>query len=719
MLRAPRALRSLLIVGLLLWAVASIWGFLLADPIRLDMSVAQTGESLFHAVHSHESGAGRMPFWYLGHSLLLFHVDPSLIKIVKGALLAFELAVVFAIAGMLANPVSGLLAVALTPLLIMTSLSSSGSMHFLSYLFFPLTAAVMAWRAQTPTLGKTLVLGCVFGAGFLYRSTLAFLPPVIALYEWSRLYRFSLKAYWKHFLLLCLVPYLFLVPWMRLNWMLNRQVVPFENGSANFNISIAILGGRFAGSGESYEIVKGEPIAHWAFRKISSDPLRYARGFLERLAYAARLQPLLLILFALGLWFLRRADDFKQIGIFSAYFILIHCSMAVTDYYFAPLWPVLVAALAAMPPRLNSLSPGKRGAPGYRLSEFLMGAGVALAMVFGAISIYAIDGYIRRLRVRPPDSRMALADALARYPDDASLLYRRGKSRSAQGDLAGAAEDLSRACALRPEMLESSLELAWVFMRRGNPHPLLRGMPRHDHNISALVYKALGYLHLGRKREARERLIDARQIWLRDQGLFSGPDGEKTAQERSIEAALGRGGDAKFLRIVGTLLRHIPDDALRLIGLLQPSANGRSPALQALDYEGYLLHKISFLAQQDEDYPEELRILTQLTEFFPQEARFFKDRGICEYRSGLLKEAVESLTRAIMLDPKLLEARLSLGMVYGSRGRKTEAIRTYDQALSIRPMDEDDPIQRLIRKSRDEILSQDRREGSTPRFRHD
>ena len=102
-------------------------------------------------------------------------------------------------------------------------------------------AGLLVRRARAPSLANSLCAGLGLGASLLFRSPLAFLPLVLAAAEW-RARRRGAKRGWKAAAALCLVPYLFLVPWLKTNRVLHHQWIPFEYKRADMNIALGALG---------------------------------------------------------------------------------------------------------------------------------------------------------------------------------------------------------------------------------------------------------------------------------------------------------------------------------------------------------------------------------------------------------------------------------------------------------------------------------------------
>lgn len=101
-----------------------------------------------------------------------------------------------------------------------------------------LVACLMIWRARRPDPARAALLGLGIGISLLYRSVLAFLPPVLAGLEFLGRPKTSERS--RSWPILLLLPYAPLVPWIVMNWRLFGRFVPFENGRAAGGSSSAL-----------------------------------------------------------------------------------------------------------------------------------------------------------------------------------------------------------------------------------------------------------------------------------------------------------------------------------------------------------------------------------------------------------------------------------------------------------------------------------------------
>ncbi|MDE2490553.1 MAG: hypothetical protein KGM24_06870, partial [Elusimicrobia bacterium] len=297
--------------------------------------------------------------------------------------------------------------------------------HDVLALFVLAVAGLAVRRARRPTPARSLVLALSIGSSLLLRSTLAFLPLVLAPLALRGSPGVSKKTLRANALILLLVPYLFLLPWILSNWRLHRRFIPFEDGEAAANVAAGALGlvgtveGPWQGllgaddSLRAMRRVGRSPVA-WAAAQVAAHPLRYAGACLARLGLALAWCLPFSLLALWALWRGRRRRGFAELGALCAYFLGVHCLMSIQRIYFYPLLPLLVVVSATLIP--PGLAPGALLSP-RSAGRVLLGA-VLLGLVLSAFSAAALTF--------PPVSAGALDRALARRPADAWLLTRRG-----------------------------------------------------------------------------------------------------------------------------------------------------------------------------------------------------------------------------------------------------------------------------------------------------
>lgn len=490
-------------------------GWVLAHAVRPSLTLQdpvtylEVGETLLHDLPPGDFFSFRMP---LAGILAAEIFDHGRLSVEAWALLFFlsKALLILALSGLLA-PAAGLvgalaLAAALHP-------GIQGAFHYqeaaFSLLLLTAAGALVRW-AQDPTPRAAALLACAIGASLLLRSTLVLLAPLLVLLQWLAPRPSASRV--KTSLILLAVPYLFLLPWILMNWKVFHLFIPLERGAAASNIVGAALGLVETTSGSLPRLVEElgrTSLPRWAAAEILGHPLRYARGFAERLGYVVGLQPLLFVPALIALWLHRRRRDVALLGVLILYYIGIHCLMTVEKRYFEPLWPVLAVPAAAFifPAQLKGADAASVPA---RASAAVLAAFLAL---FCALSAYA-QFQVLTYSPRPPD----LDAQLRRYPRDSWLLSERARQRLLAGDVAQAIGDLSTAAGLRPDDEELSLRLAEARMLGGDPRDLLAWPASRQNaplNRETDLYQAIALLRLGRAREADGHVraaLDAGQL---------------------------------------------------------------------------------------------------------------------------------------------------------------------------------------------------------------
>ena len=211
-------------------------------------------------------------------------------------------------------------------------------------------ALVLRARLARRSLLTELMLGAVIGFSFMIKSPLALLPPFLAIYDiWSGKLRNG-ETSWKLLLAGCLFPYLFLFPWMYMNYAFNGQLLFFENGRASQNIISGVMGIVYTMEGAQTvaEFTTGSSVLLWAAKTVLSHPLAYAASVLQRIYLAFTWYPLLFSVSLATVCRFRRDAKIQTLGCLALYFVLMHSMLSTDPRYFYPLWPVLLLCCAAM-----------------------------------------------------------------------------------------------------------------------------------------------------------------------------------------------------------------------------------------------------------------------------------------------------------------------------------------------------------------------------------
>jgi len=719
--------------GLLVWKIHSSTDFFARSFATFDAwGYAEEGESLLHGI-SPGWNPIRMPFSSVLAALFFRHwgFSPADWRILAVCL---QCVLIFALSGMLLP--AGVLPASLA---LGALLLSGGGGLWACYtesgfsILLLIVAGLLAWRAHAPAYRKSFLLSLAVGTSLLFRSPLVFFPPLLAIFE-GRLRRSpEVKSYWKHALILCVVPYLFLIPWMRMNWALHHRFVPLENDAANVNIAAGALGFVTSMDGDWRQIVDPvnpngvETIWGWAAREIGRHPFRYLKACAGRVAYALALHPGLFLAAFLALWLYRQKREFQVLGLLILYYMGLYCSMAVVSRYFDPLLPIL-AVLAAGGPfallRTNAVVSRQRSLSGAGLVAFLA---VALGCALYAEAKVVL--YTSRIAQAHDLAGKYLDDAVSSRPQDAWLLFERGKRRLEGGRIAEAISDLSRSAASDPSDLECGLRLAWARMLQGDcasllEWPILPDGRNNNLNVDAHLFKAHAYLRMGRAAAARQEL----QAALESELLMTSLVETGSAREQGVIDQL-RSSPTGFISKASRLLEHRPvkerllmldelsklwpqDENCRLkranllleIGQRRKALEILKKAKGVAQVEGLRASALSY--QLAGDCAGALRLWNTIVRGPYRRAKDFSDKAVCEYRQGDEAGAISDLRRAIAESPEALEAYASLGFVYSRRGLRREALEVYGRALALKPLPGTEALRRDVRDAKERLRDQ-------------
>jgi len=499
---------------------------------------ASFGETLLHGLRAEPGDVSyRMPLATLYSARLQYHagLPPKALLAAHQAALVI---LVFAL-GCLLHPYGGLFSAAVALVLMREGrfdlYPESGYR-----LLFLMTACLLVWRARAPSLGRTVLLALAVGTTLLYRTPLAFFPFVLALHEWAVRRRAAPDGLRRQLAVLCVVPYLFLLPWVAMNRSVHGRFILFEKDAATANIVTGALGLVRSVEGdlstlvdEPIDLGRSGAVVGWAARQILRHPLRYASAYGRRAAFAASRYPVLLVLAVFSVYHFRRRREFRQLGLLAAYFLAIHCLMSVEDAYFEPLEPVFAVLAGALVFGFRETAPPPADSIGYRLSALAVNAMLGLVLALSAHAGWVVGAFA--LLEGPGDPVRDLDRAVSANPGDSWLLLKRGRERLARGETAGAVEDLRAAAAAEPGEAAVGLRLAWARALAGDPAPLLGWSPppREGNDdplqlrLDAEVLKACALIREGRGREAEARVRSALELHEERNILVRGDHGER------------------------------------------------------------------------------------------------------------------------------------------------------------------------------------------------
>lgn len=676
-----RLLPAILAAALVGW-LALPPAILNSDCRELGVGVhADPGEALLHRVKPRfsQEASAHMPLTSLWATQTCRHSGPLAFKFRLALSLAAPCLLILILGRLLGSPWTAVLALA--PI-IPAVWSASFTLQWIYAAFVLLVAAVLVWRAQAPSLWKSLFLGLAVGISLLYRSALVFFPPLLVLYEGIFPYRYAWKTYWRHALLILLTPYLLLLPWITMNWAEHRRFIPLENGEADCIVMTGAIGLVRSTLGDCRSLRSESSLSQrggalrWAVTEVFKEPLRYAKACAARFLFVVSIRPYLFLAFLLAFWLLRRREDMRPLVILTFYFLVVHCLLAIQPHYFIPLWPILsvIASLAltsSFPALSHHPRPSVSPIADYGLKVFIL-----IACGLSSLAIYHVTAYWNyaldeRLSL---DSR--LDEALAHAPQDSWLLSERGRRKFTNGEIDSAMRDFSKALSLDPAY-ERYLDLARALALKGMPAPLLISPAFSDansyphHNALFHILRALVRLDHGNEKIAQEELALAQAVL-----APRPPEGRigSSSPEKKVMAAMTAASNQHFNELMGETLQLLPDiqrqkllkslqslypeDGLLLIQLAEIAA-GKNEKKTALDL-------IKRAERQNLGSQEQLRVIAlyqQLDDL------------------GRARRALDALASRLFGDAnlKLMQAQLAL-----ETNRPADALQALAQAERLR-----------------------------------
>jgi tetratricopeptide (TPR) repeat protein len=595
------ALRILSVVAVL----AAILVFAWKAPEHQNISnYARTGEFVIHGFQApdeeHLPIASVLGAWLVQWDL------PTYLQAAGGALLLAFL--VLAVEGELESGISAWTAAAAVVLL-----PWEFPQYFLTLIVL-MVAGLLVWRCHKESLFRTFVLSLSIGTSLLFRSTLAFLPPLLIMFDCVPRLRAARRLAWVNVLIFLLVPYIFLLPRIYSNWAIYHRIIPFEDGEASCNIVTGALGVVGTIEGPWQELIKNEAsvsstsltngaVLIWALKEIAVHPLRYVFSYLTR-AGLAILWCSPYFFFALwALWRERQRRDFQALGLLCAYLLAIHCFMSIQRNYFQPLLPLLLVLCASLTRHF------------YRKS-FLSAPGSLLILAGSLLCMLALSSYsFIRLHAPALSSRL-LNSALQRDPHDAWLRTQRGTMRLSLGDISGAAKDLSLASALNPNDSKANTLLAEVSLFKGDYKRALIVLPLASRSSAIDVLEAhlirSGALNKTDRTAALEEMREAWHEWQRNILVRA----VQNDQAKNVLATLMKASATNFITRSNDLLQIWPirdrHAMTSLLVELLPQAPlawmSRADTLMRVGKQSESIKALIHASELDPDYDQHIQI---------------------------------------------------------------------------------------------------------------
>ena len=533
--RAPTALRraaagaaaaaALLLAG---WTIRVASPGLFSDEERERSgpgNYAAYGELLLHALPSPQV-SGHGPASSALAALLFEHVPARAAGPARAAVVALSVGLVFAVCGTLGAAWGGPLAVALLLAHPLVLYDGPLFVHFFMSLWLLLVAGLSAWRARAPGPRRDVALAAAVGASLLFRSVLVLFPLVLAARELLQDRGRPARRRLSHALVLGVVPYLFLLPWARMNWTVHRELVLFERGESVMAVIMGALGfiDQYSIGDRPSGLVFQEALDRigsqrfsavlpWAVREVLTHPVRSVSAWAIRARLIAGQYPLILLAAASALFACRRSKAFQAAALVPAYMFAVHCLLPYCEEFYTPLWVLLLtlgSAAAARAASGRAEEPVQDSGPAPWLLHGALAGAVALA-AFASLKAEAFA------RAWPGSMDEALARAADENPDEPVLLAGAGQADLRQGSFETAERRLSRAVELRPKRFDWKLRLAWARMLlRGEEPPALSEASVFGDVIDLGLLRGQWRSRAGRADEARRELAAA--IWKAGEG---------------------------------------------------------------------------------------------------------------------------------------------------------------------------------------------------------
>lgn len=97
------------------------------------------------------------------------------------------------------------------------------------------------------------------------------------------------------------------------------------------------------------------------------------------------------------------------------------------------------------------------------------------------------------------------------------------------------------------------------------------------------------------------------------------------------------------------------------------------------------LSRLATAAVKRQQYPQALRLMSQLIERHPQRAMYYSNRGLVHLRLGQPKAALSDCDRAVELAPDLDQAYNNRAMCHTALGQLVAALDDYERAVDLNP----------------------------------
>ena len=427
----PNKIRKLIPVILFL-ALVVFFAFSHTKLARLDVHEykGDSGKAIIHGLYA-PGMSYIMPVTSISVAVFQYHLSDDARHFTLMFLFLLVLTLTFCLGSFIADSVTGFLSAALIAVGILWWRSDYNFVFWnldLENLIFTsiliLICITLALDFKKSTLKSRVFVGTFIGASLLIRTSLIFLPFVILGFKItadhlkrkkkSDFLKSALK-YWP----IVVVPFCFLSFWSIVNFVSYDKFVFFEAGRAKGQAILGALGVIGTPEGDHMALTglyDDKNVMHWAMSEVLHHPFRYIIGFFRRVWFILMRCPFLSLFSLAAFVKFRKKPEYKALGIISAYFLLIHCVIAVEIRYFMPLYAVMVPIAFS----LLYLFTENLKLQNHKFNR--------LCLIFAVVPIIALYGFVFLQLVTYPhrqnttNNKITAEKELKKYPKDPWLM---------------------------------------------------------------------------------------------------------------------------------------------------------------------------------------------------------------------------------------------------------------------------------------------------------
>jgi len=367
---------------------------------------------------------------------------------------------------------------------------------------------------------RLIAEGCAVGISFLSRSVLCWFPLMRSLFELRGARRDGSKKLLLRISLTLVIPFLFLLPWIKYNAATTGRRVLFDDRTDG-NMATGAMGIVSTVEGD-FRILAGIDTGTnaklWIVKYIIKHPLIYLSGVARRIVFVFSIYPLVLLCWSVSAVLLRNRPGFRSANLLGLYFLGVNTAFSTEERYLIAIIPLLSAISAAS---FIALIAKRSGGTARKEGAYFLAAGAFPPVILSVFCIFLLLRHPGRKLY--PDELRAFGRAAAGDPGNAWLMHEYGQRQLFHGDYNAAYKSLGKAVVAAPSDESAKIDLARVALlknqKNGRPSggaDLIEKMLVNPGDWPALtgreyVLKALYELAAGREREAEKSVLMARQ----------------------------------------------------------------------------------------------------------------------------------------------------------------------------------------------------------------